>query len=665
VKIRVPGDKSITQRALILATLSEGESRLSGLLTGDDPRSTAAALRALGADVPPPPPDGSEISVHGRGLRGLVASDRELDFGNSGTGARLMLGVLAGQPFDTVVTGDPSLRGRPMRRVTDPLSEMGAAFEELSEANRLPIRVRGGSLHSIDYVSPVASAQVKSAVLFAGLVGGCPVSVLEPGRSRDHTERMLRGVGALVTGAPEGGGWQVRLDTPPARIDPLDYRVPGDPSSAAFLLALAALGGVDGPLRIEDVALNPTRTGFLAALRRMGITVDASVRRDVPWEPVGDLEIGSTETLRATEIAGEEVPALIDEIPVLAVLAARAEGATRITGAGELRIKETNRITALVENLRAVGVQAEELEDGLEIEGTDRPLAGRVRASHDHRIAMAFGVLGAVPGNEIEIDQPGIAGVSFPGFWKLIEELTSKASEATSAAVGGPRVVGPVVTIDGPAGSGKSTTAKEVARRLGFRHLDSGALYRALTFALIEAGVPEDRWSEMAPADFSALGVQARPGGEVVDIFLGGKRLSSQLRSPEVTAAVSNVARLPAVREWLLGVQRSAAEHGNLVADGRDMGTVVFPEADLKVFLVADLEERARRRLIQDGGVDPSARSVSAEAARIRERDRVDSDREHSPLSRPEGAMEVDTTHLDFEEQVDAILRRVEDLTPS
>jgi 3-phosphoshikimate 1-carboxyvinyltransferase len=665
VNVRVPGDKSITQRALILAALADGQSRLRRLLPSEDPRSTAAVLRRLGADVPPPPDDGSEIRVHGCGLRGLEAPAGELDFRNSGTGARLMLGVLAGQELEAVVTGDASLRGRPMRRVTDPLTEMGATFEELGEADRLPIRVRGGTLHAVEHVSPVASAQVKSAVLLAGLTGGCGAAVVEPARSRDHTERMLGIVGAGVESGAQDGRWSVVLASPPERIDPLDYQVPGDPSSAAFLVASHALGVSVRELRIQDVLLNPTRTGFFDVVRRMGVHLVSAARTDVPWEPVGHLELGGRTSLRATEIAGSEVPALVDEIPVLAVLAARAEGTTKIRGAGELRLKESDRIRALAENLRSIGIDVDEMEDGLEIQGTDRPLTGSVRAFGDHRIAMAFGVLGAQPGNEIEIDDRDVAAVSFPGFWELLREVTSAGGSAHHGGGARSSAVGPVITVDGPAGSGKSTTAKEVAERLGFRHLDSGALYRALTYALLEAGIAEEAWSRMSATDFSDLGVRAHPGEGTVDLVLGGRRLGGELRSARVTAAVSTVARLPGVREWLLTVQRRIAEHGNLVADGRDMGTVVFPDADLKVFLVADLEERARRRLIQDGDRHPSPESVAAEARRIDERDRLDSERKASPLRRPEGAVELDTTHLDFEEQVEAILQHVNNLTPS
>jgi 3-phosphoshikimate 1-carboxyvinyltransferase len=421
--VRVPGDKSITHRALMLAALAEGESRLRGLLPGADCRSTAAVLRALGCEVPDPPADGGEIVVRGRGIGGWRAPDGVLDCGNSGTTARLMMGLLASRPFASTLTGDDSLRGRPMRRITGPLREMGAAFRELGAPDRLPVEVAGGALHGIHHRSPKASAQIKSAVLLAGLGGGVPVSVTEPVLSRDHTERMLRGAGEAVATAVVDAGVRIDLDPSTRPLPPLDLRVPGDPSSAAFLVALALLGDA-GELRIRGVGVNPTRTGFFRLVERMGARIGYEDGRDEGGEPVADLVVRPSR-LRGIEVAPHEVPDAIDEIPVLAALAARAEGETRITGAGELRVKETDRIAAVAENLRALGAEAEELEDGLVVRGSDRPLSGRVRAFHDHRIAMAFGVLGALPGSSVEVDDPGVVEVSFPGFWELLRGLAS------------------------------------------------------------------------------------------------------------------------------------------------------------------------------------------------------------------------------------------------
>ncbi|MDT8340435.1 MAG: 3-phosphoshikimate 1-carboxyvinyltransferase, partial [Longimicrobiales bacterium] len=419
------GDKSITQRALILAALAEGESRLQGLLPAADPCSTAEALRALGVGIPPLPRDGAPVRIKGVGLRGLRAPQAPLDLGNSGTGARLLLGVLAGQPFPAVVTGDASLRSRPMGRVTGPLEAMGAVFHFPEQDGRLPVRVGPvRALKGVDLDLPVASAQVKSALLLAGVAAGVPVLLREPGASRDHTERMLGEAGATVVTHVRDAGRRVELRDPPARLRPLDLEVPGDPSSAAFPVLAALLGVGAGEVRVEGVGLNPTRTGFLDHFRRMGGAVEAEVTGDAGGEPVGTV-VARASGLQAVEIGGEDVVRAIDELPALAVAAARADGVTRITGAAELRVKETDRIRALVRNLNAVGVTARELPDGLEVEGTAAPLRGRVASDHDHRIAMVFGVLGAQPGNHIEVEGAGAVEVSFPGFWGFLEALAA------------------------------------------------------------------------------------------------------------------------------------------------------------------------------------------------------------------------------------------------
>jgi len=653
VRIRVPGDKSITQRALILSALAEGESRLTGVLPGDDPEACADVLRSLGVAVPALPSDGSEIRITGVGLRGLLRPSGPLDSGNSGTCARLMVGVLAGQHFDAELTGDASLRRRPMGRVTGPLSEMGARFEALGEEGRMPLRVHGGPLGAYHHRSEVASAQVKSALLLAGLVGGVEVTVTEPEHSRDHTERMLRALGCTVYDRPApSGGHSVSLSDPPESLRPLDLTIPGDFSSAAFMLVLGTwVAGPEG-LEIEGVGLNPTRTGLLAVLRRMGARVEVDPHETGPVsEPIGVLRVHAA-SLRGTEVGPQDrVASFIDEIPALVVAAVRSTGSTTIRGARELRVKETDRIAALVGNLGSIGVEAEELEDGLIVHGTDRPLVGQVRAYDDHRIAMAFGILGALPGNDIQVDDPSVVDVSFPGFWPLIAEV------AASNGGGRGRVSGLLVTIDGPAGSGKTSTAKEVAERLGSRHLDSGALYRALTLALLNTGAPADTWEELGPGALDGIDVGLVPSDGGFDVEIDGVTLRDELRTETVTRHVSQAAQIPAVRARLFGLQRSAAGYGGLVGEGRDLGTVVFPEAQLKVFLVADLAERARRRFLEREGRTPSAEEEASESDRLAARDAIDAGREIAPLSCAEDAVTIDTTRLSIDEQVAEIVR--------
>ncbi len=422
VVVRVPGDKSISHRALLLASLGDGESVLRNLLAGQDLQSTAAALRTLGCAIPPLPLDGGEVRIPGAGLAGWMAPGAEIDCGNSGTTARLLLGALAARPFRSVLTGDASLRARPMRRVTDPLARVGAHFEELGAPDRLPIAVRGGQLAPIDHDTPYASAQVKSALLLAALLAGTNARVSEPFLSRDHTERMFRAMGVDVRAAIDPAGRAGVWLRPVPRLTPLDLTVPGDPSSAAFFLGLGLLG--TRPVRVDGVSANPTRTGFLAVLRRMGASVETVHEEERGGEPTASM-IAAPSRLRGTTVRGDEIPSLIDEVPILAVLASRAEGETRIEGAAELRVKESDRIAALATNLAALGTDVEETPDGLRIRGGDAPPVGGVRAFHDHRMAMAFGVLGALPHADVAVDTPAIADVSFPGFWTTLRAVSA------------------------------------------------------------------------------------------------------------------------------------------------------------------------------------------------------------------------------------------------
>lgn len=411
--VHVPGDKSISHRALMLAGLSPKASRLRGLLLGADVQSTAHVLRAVGVDIPALGPD-----VVVRGRTRFVSPAEILDCGNSGTTARLMAGLLAGQPVSATLSGDESLSRRPMTRVAEPLRRMGATIEFLGDAGRLPMRVTGGLLRSQEFELATASAQVKSAILLAALVAAVPVRVREPSQSRDHTERMLRAIGCTVDEGPLGISF-----TPPDLVGALDLEVPGDPSSAAFFAALGCLAGA-GTLHIRGLSLNPTRTAFLDVLHRMGGQL-AVTGRAAAIEPVGDLVITTPSRLRGTTISGDEVPRLIDEIPLLACVAARAEGETVFRDASELRVKESDRIAATVANLRAVGADARELPDGLVVVGSDRPLTGRVATFADHRIAMAFGVLGALPGNDIVVDDPSCVAISYPDFWSDLARVCS------------------------------------------------------------------------------------------------------------------------------------------------------------------------------------------------------------------------------------------------
>jgi 3-phosphoshikimate 1-carboxyvinyltransferase len=412
--VRVPGDKSISHRSLILAALSTGTSRISGLLRSADVQSTASVLAALGVHIER---DGELITVSGRGLRGLLAPQQSLDCGNSGTTARLMSGVLAAHPFDSTLTGDASLSRRPMRRATEPLGEMGAYFTFEHGQDGLPLTIHGGSLSSIEWRGRSSSAQIKSAILLAALNAQVGASVTEPHRSRDHTERMLaaRGVPIVVDGTVVSIGATQSMPS-------ANTHVPGDPSSAAFFVALAALFP-GRTIELPDVCVNPTRTGFFDIVQRMGAIISLDDHDDAGGEPTATIRATGSEVLHAVTVGPEEIPSMIDEIPILACLAARAEGETVIRGAGELRLKESDRIAAMVRNLNAIGVLAEERPDGMVVRGTRSPLSGEIETHGDHRIAMAFGVLGAVPGNSIEIIAPECVAVSYPAFWSDLRRV--------------------------------------------------------------------------------------------------------------------------------------------------------------------------------------------------------------------------------------------------
>jgi 3-phosphoshikimate 1-carboxyvinyltransferase len=411
--MRVPGDKSISHRTLICGALATGRSRIRRILQSEDIQSTAGVLRSLGVEIAPL---GDETEVDGRGIGGLVQSGSALDCGNSGTTARLMAGVVAAHSFASRFVGDASLSRRPMGRVAKPLRAMGARVELGGERDTFPMTVTGGELTAIEWRNEPASAQVKSAILLAALCARISSSVFEPLATRDHTERMLASLGASI----RRDGSTVTID-PSSALDPLDIEVPGDPSSAAFLVAFGVLGGSSGALAIDHVLLNPLRLGFLDALRRMGATLDVSVTSEVGNEPVGTIEARSS-ALRSVRVEAEEVPSMVDELPLLACVAARADGESVIRGAAELRVKESDRIRAVVENLRTLGVEADELPDGMRVGGTNKTLRGLVRTDGDHRIAMAFGVLGALPGNEITVDDPACVGISYPDFWRHLAE---------------------------------------------------------------------------------------------------------------------------------------------------------------------------------------------------------------------------------------------------
>jgi 3-phosphoshikimate 1-carboxyvinyltransferase len=407
--VHVPGDKSISHRALLLGALADGVTTVSNLAPGMDVASTASCLRRLGIAIDR---QADRARVQGRGPSAWSQPDTVLDAGNSGTTIRLLSGVLAAQPFVSTLTGDASLRKRPMKRVVEPLTRMGARLET-ADGCTAPITIHGTRLRPIDYASPVSSAQVKSCVLLAGLLTEGVTAVTEPTLSRDHTERMFDGMGIRLLRS----GLRVEIEGPQTpRSCSLD--VPGDLSSAAFLLVAATLIP-DSELVIENVGVNPTRTGILEVLRDMGCAVEERNPRVANGEPRADLVVRGG-SLRGTSIGGAMIPMVIDEIPVLAVAATQARGRTVVRDAKELRVKETDRIAAVARNLAAMGVRVEVVEDGFAIEGPQRLRGAHIDSMDDHRIAMAFAVAGLAADGETVVHGVECADISFPGFFNLL-----------------------------------------------------------------------------------------------------------------------------------------------------------------------------------------------------------------------------------------------------
>ncbi len=416
--ISVPGDKSISHRALMLGAVADGESLIRGLLSGDDCLATAAALRRMGVRITHL--GDSEWTVGGVGLRGLQAPDGPLDLGNSGTGMRLLTGLLAAQRFGTVLVGDESLMQRPMSRVEKPLNAMGALIE--TESGRPPIRITGGrTLRAIDYPMPVASAQVKSAILLAALYAEGTTSITEPGVSRDHTERMLRAFGVNV----EVEGRRVRL-SPPDRLGAMRIDVPGDFSSAAFFIVGACVGAT-GPVRIRNVGINPTRTGLLTILEAMGARIRIERKGIDLAEPVADI-LAERSELTGIEVPPALVPNAIDEFPALCIAAAAAHGDTVISDAAELRVKESDRLSAMAKGLGSLGIACTESPDGLTVTGGNFT-GGVVESFGDHRIAMAFAVAGHIAKGPVIVRGTRNVTTSFPGFVDKMRSLGANIEE--------------------------------------------------------------------------------------------------------------------------------------------------------------------------------------------------------------------------------------------
>ncbi len=420
-EITVPPDKSISHRAVMLASIAEGRSRVRNFLRAEDPISTMNAFRMMGIEIQEK--SDSELVINGKGIYGLKEPFDVINCGNSGTTVRLISGILSGNPFFSALTGDDSLKQRPMARVINPLKEMGAGVYARSSDKYLPMAIKGGSLKAIDYRMPVASAQVKSCLILAGLYADGLTAITELQRSRDHSERMLKSMGADIeidglTIKVKGQGLTDR------ELSPIDVMVPADFSSGAFFIA-AALILPDSELLIKNICVNPTRTGMLEVLKNMGADVRVENVRDVSGEPVADIYCKSTNMLKAVKISGEIIPALIDEFPVLCVLATQAEGITEIRGAEELRVKESDRIKSIATELKKMGVELEEYPDGIAIKGKTSLKGAVIESYHDHRIAMSFAIASLIAEGATTINHAECVDISFPGFFEELNRIAS------------------------------------------------------------------------------------------------------------------------------------------------------------------------------------------------------------------------------------------------
>ncbi|MBN3555434.1 3-phosphoshikimate 1-carboxyvinyltransferase [Fictibacillus nanhaiensis] len=413
--IKVPGDKSISHRAVMFGSIAEGKTTVEGFLTGEDCLSTISCFKKLGVSIQQ---EGEKVTVEGKGLTGLTPPSEDLYVGNSGTTIRLMLGILANTPFESILTGDDSIAKRPMNRVTKPLKEMGATIDGNDSGNKVPLHIKGGETRGIHYTSPIASAQVKSAIILAGLDGEGTTSVKEPFKSRDHTERMLKAFGVEVEtddlSVSVAGG---------QKLKGTHIEVPGDISSAAFFLVAGAIVP-NSEITLRKVGLNPTRTGILDVLNEMGADITYQNINEEASEPFGDLVIKSSD-LKGTVIEGDLIPRLIDEIPIIALAATQAEGKTIIKDAHELRVKETDRIETVVNELKKMGANIEATEDGMIIHGKSTLHGASVQSYGDHRIGMMLSVAACIAEGETTLTNSEAIAVSYPSFFEQLNVLSS------------------------------------------------------------------------------------------------------------------------------------------------------------------------------------------------------------------------------------------------
>ena len=622
--ITVTGDKSISHRALILASQVLGKTTITGLLEGEDVINTANALRAMGVKI-------ERIAanhwvVQGVGVGGLSEPSNALDMGNSGTGARLMMGLVSPYEFVSFFIGDASLSSRPMKRVITPLEKMGVKFVSHS-GGKLPLALQGSNeLLPIEYTLPVASAQIKSAILLAALNIAGTTTVIEPQATRDHTERMLTHFGwQIETNRKPDGSVVISLngqqELPYANREII---VPSDPSSAAFPV-VAALIVPHSDITIENVTINPLRIGLYTTLKEMGADIEFQNPRISAGEEVADIRVRYSK-LKAVTVPEERAPSMIDEYPILAIAASFAEGKTKMQGLAELKVKESDRLAAIAAGLTECGVSAVIEGDNLIVVGSEKPRGGGiVKTNFDHRIAMSFLIMGLATEQKVKVDDATAIATSFPNFVELISKIGGRlAKEETRNIL--------TIAIDGPAASGKGTLARRLAEHLGYNYLDTGSIYRAVGLKLVYSG--KNPYDKRAACD-AALSLT------IQDLS------NPRLRQEKIGQAASIISSIPEVRAILLDFQRNFAQNPKgAILDGRDIGTVVCPNADVKIFITASMEARAdrRHRELQGEGIKVVYESVLED---LRERDERDAKRDAAPLVPADDAIIIDSSNMD------------------
>lgn len=636
------GDKSLSHRAAIFTALAKGHSVIKNFLPAQDTLNTLRAMEMLGVRVEKK--TSTEMDIFSQGI--LCADTKtknttkslQIDLGNSGTGARLLLGLFSGMPnINITLQGDASLSKRPMGRVTNPLSRFGGQFEP---SDFLPIHVQGQKLLPIIFKEELGSAQVKSAMLLAGIASQTNIRLEEEIPSRDHTENMLAFAGVPVSKMETQDGKSYVIDMEPSyTLQAREYNIWGDVSSAAFFVVLALLAE-EGSLTIKNVLLNPYRSKYLDVLKRMGADIEIQEKQEQCGERGGDIIVRPS-SLRGTKILPKEIPSLIDELPILTIAGLFSQGEFSFRGAKELRVKESDRIFALCENLRNCGVAVEELEDGLLLQGNPSAmLNGNIQSFMDHRIVMSFAVAkiksqanGALSSN-MNIEGEQWVETSFPDFY----EKLSKTLQTNL-----------IIALDGPAGSGKSTLAKRLAQAYNMKQIDSGAIYRSYTYMALQyceekhLHLKDEIDSPQFLGFLHSLSMEINFADNKQNIFVNGQDMEPFIRTSEITSHIHYIADHPQLRELVNERMRLLAKKYDVVVDGRDIGTVVFPHANLKLFIEADLQERVRRRAkeLKEKNIPFNEETLQQEMA---DRDEQDKNRKIGALKRAIDAIFVDTT---------------------